>query len=81
MRLPRPAELDELKSLREAAEACWVRMDLALLQRSRGVPTEPDCDALAAAYRSAVARHRLRCLEHLRELRPETDDAPDAGGG
>ena len=65
-----PAELDELKELREATEACWSLMDLARLRLLRGEGSQEECDALAAAYREAEARYRARCLEHRKSLRP-----------
>ena len=78
MRLLHPAELDELKELRESAEACWRRMDLALLPRNRGLISSEDREALAVAYRAAEARYRSRCLEHLRTLRPAPEDPLEA---
>ena len=64
-----PSELDELKDLREATEACWSLVDLATLRLHRGEGSQEECDALAAAYRDAEARYRARCLEHRRRLR------------
>ena len=77
MRPVHPGEMDELKALREDAEACWRRMDLALLRLGRGEASEADCEALAAAYRAAESRYRSRCLEHLRTLRPPGGDLAD----
>jgi hypothetical protein len=64
-----PAELDELKDLREATEACWSLVDLARLRLHRGEGSQEECDALALAYRDAEARYRARCLEHRKRLR------------
>jgi hypothetical protein len=64
-----PAEMDELKELRETTEACWSLLDLARLQLHRGVGTKDECDALAAAYREAEGRYRARCREHRKSLR------------
>jgi hypothetical protein len=65
-----PAEMDELKELREAAEGCWSLVDLARLRLQRGLGSTDECEALAAAYREAEARYRARCREHRRSLRP-----------
>jgi hypothetical protein len=70
-----PRELDELKALREATEACWSLMDLARLRQHRGQGGQEECDALAAAYREAEARYRTRFMEHLKGLRPDPEDA------
>lgn len=64
-----PSELDELKDLREATEACWSLVDLARLRLHRGEGSQEECAALAAAYRDAEARYRARCLEHRKRLR------------
>ena len=64
-----PSEMDELKDLREATEACWSLVDLATLRLHRGEGSQEECDALAAAYRDAEARYRARCLEHRKRLR------------
>ena len=64
-----PAELDELKELREATEACWSLLDLARLRLHRGQGSTDECEALAVAYREADARYRARCLEHRKSLR------------
>jgi len=57
-----PAELDELKDLREATEACWSLVDLARLRLHRGEGSQEECDALALAYRDAEARYRARAV-------------------
>ena len=64
-----PSELDELKDLREATEACWSLVDLARLRLHRGESSQEEFDALAASYRDAEARYRARCLEHRKRLR------------
>ena len=64
-----PAELDELKELREATEAFWSLLDLARLRLHRGQGSKDECDALALAYRQAEARYRARCMEHRKSLR------------
>ena len=69
-----PAELGELKELREATEACWSLVDLARLRLMRGLGSQDECDALAGAYREAEARYRARCLEHRKSLRPAPTD-------
>jgi len=63
-----PSELDELKDLREATEACWSLVDLARLRLHRGQGSQEECDTLTAAYREAEGRYRARCLEHRKRL-------------